>query len=33
LFKGEEFVEHPIPEQFKTTILGGKLETRPTESA
>merc|ERR1711892_1228067 len=29
---GEEFVEQPIPEQFKTVIAGGKLKTAATES-
>lgn len=28
-----EFVEHPIPEQFKTILNKGKLATTPTESA
>lgn len=28
---GEEFVEHPVPEQFKTIISRGKLETLPAE--
>jgi hypothetical protein len=32
-FVGDDFVEHPIPEQFKTRLVGGKLETLPTESA
>jgi len=30
---GEEFLEQPIPEQFKTTISGGKLKTAPNEAA
>eukprot|EP00088_Acartia_fossae_P034768 TRINITY_DN3571_c0_g1_i1.p1 TRINITY_DN3571_c0_g1~~TRINITY_DN3571_c0_g1_i1.p1 ORF type:complete len:248 (+),score=83.96 TRINITY_DN3571_c0_g1_i1:51-794(+) len=30
--KGEDFVEHPVPEQFKTVIKGGKLVTMATES-
>lgn len=30
--KGEDFVEQPIPEQFKTTMIGGKLSTSATES-
>jgi len=30
--KGEDFVEHPVPEQFKTVIKGGKLVTVATES-
>lgn len=30
---GDEFVEQPIPEQFKTTISGGKLSTAPNEAA
>lgn len=30
--KGEDFVEHPVPEQFKTTIKGGKLVTAISES-
>jgi len=30
--EGEDFVEQPIPEQFKTTISGGKLTTTATES-
>eukprot|EP00096_Caligus_rogercresseyi_P007865 TRINITY_DN259_c0_g1_i3.p1 TRINITY_DN259_c0_g1~~TRINITY_DN259_c0_g1_i3.p1 ORF type:complete len:468 (+),score=211.55 TRINITY_DN259_c0_g1_i3:212-1615(+) len=29
---GEDYVEHPIAEQFKTTISGSKLLTVPTES-
>jgi len=29
---GDEFVEQPIPEQFKTVIAGGKLKTSATES-
>jgi len=29
---GDEFVEQPIPEQFKTVIDGGKLKTSATES-
>ena len=29
---GEDFVEMPIPEQFKTLIQGGKLVTSATES-
>lgn len=29
---GEEFVEQPLPEQFKTVISGGKLVTTATES-
>jgi len=29
---GDEFVEQPIPEQFKTIIDGGKLKTSATES-
>jgi len=29
---GEDFVEQPIPEQFKTVISGGKLKTSATES-
>jgi len=29
---GDEFVEQPIPEQFKTVITGGKLKTSATES-
>jgi len=30
---GEEFMEQPIPEQFKTSIVGGKLKTTPNEAA
>jgi len=30
--KGEDFVEQPIPEQFKTMLKGGKLVTSATES-
>ena len=30
--KGEDFVEMPIPEQFKTVVKGGKLVTSATES-
>ncbi len=30
--KGEDFVEQPVPEQFKTTINGTKLVTNCTES-
>jgi len=30
--EGDDFVEHPVPEQFKTTIKGGKLVTTATES-
>ena len=30
--QGDEFVEQPIPEQFKTVISGGKLVTSATES-
>jgi len=29
---GDDFVEQPIPEQFKTVIAGGKLKTAATES-
>jgi len=29
---GDEFVEQPVPEQFKTTINGVKLATTITES-
>jgi adenylyl cyclase-associated protein len=29
---GDDFVEQPIPEQFKTLIAGGKLKTSATES-
>ena len=29
---GDEFVEQPVPEQFKTVISGGKLVTTATES-
>jgi len=29
---GDEFVEQPLPEQFKTVISGGKLVTTATES-
>jgi len=29
---GDDFVEQPIPEQFKTVIAGGKLKTSATES-
>ena len=28
---GEEFVEQPLPEQFRTTLNGLKLETFPTD--
>jgi len=28
---GDEFVEQPVPEQFRTTISGLKLETAPTD--
>ena len=30
--QGDEFVEQPVPEQFKTVISGGKLVTSATES-
>merc|ERR1712113_1074620 len=30
--KGDEFVEQPVPEQFKTVIKGIKLSTACTES-
>jgi adenylyl cyclase-associated protein len=30
--KGEDFVEQPIPEQFKTVVKAGKLHTSATES-
>jgi len=30
--KGEDFVEHAVPEQFKTVIKGGKLVTSSSES-
>ncbi len=30
--QGDEFVEQPVPEQFKTVISGGKLVTSVTES-
>jgi len=30
--QGDEFVEQPVPEQFKTVITGGKLVTQATES-
>jgi len=30
--EGDDFVEHPVPEQFKTTIKAGKLVTSATES-
>ena len=26
---GEEFVEQPVPEQFRTTVTGLKLDTAP----
>ena len=29
--KDDEFVEIPVPEQFRTTVSGMKLETVPTE--
>ena len=29
--KDDEFVEIPVPEQFRTTVSGMKLETIPTE--
>merc|ERR1712240_56702 len=29
---GDDFVEQPVPEQFKTVINGGKLKTTATES-
>ena len=29
---GDEFVEQPVPEQFKTVISDGKLVTTATES-
>jgi hypothetical protein len=28
-----EFVEYPLPEQFKTKLNNGKLATTPAESA
>ena len=28
---GDEFVEQPVPEQFRTTISGLKLETAPPD--
>merc|ERR1712228_140069 len=30
--KDDDFVEQPVPEQFKTTIVAGKLKTFATES-
>jgi len=30
--EGDDFVEHPVPEQFKTIIKGGKLMTTTNES-
>jgi hypothetical protein len=33
MIAGDDFVELPVPEQFKTRLVGGKLETTPTECA
>ncbi len=33
MIAGDDFVELAVPEQFKTRLVGGKLETTPTESA
>ena len=30
--KGDDFVEMPLAEQFKTIIEGSKIKTSPTES-
>jgi hypothetical protein len=33
MIAGDDFVELAVPEQFKTRLVGNKLETTPTESA